>query len=55
MKVKCFLVNCAMVVINFPPYSLDLAPANFLSFKMGTAIRGMFQDNEVRKKNISAN
>jgi len=55
MIVKCFLVNCGMADINFPPYSLGHAPANFLSFKMGTALRGGFQDNEVRKKNVTAN
>jgi len=40
MVVKCFPVNCGMVDINFPPYSLGLAPANFLSFVVGTAPRG---------------
>jgi hypothetical protein len=55
MIVKCFPVNCGMVDVNFSPYSLGLAPANFLSFKMVTALRGRFQDNEVRKKNITAN
>jgi len=50
MIVKFFPVNCGMVDINFPSYSLALAPANFLSFKMGTPLRGRFQDSEVRKK-----
>jgi hypothetical protein len=33
MIVKCFPVNCAMVVVNVPPYSLGLAPANFCLLK----------------------
>jgi hypothetical protein len=53
MIVKC-LVNCGMVDINFPPYSIGLAPANFLPFKMGTALSGRVQDSEVRKKNMTA-
>jgi hypothetical protein len=53
--VKCFLVNCGIVDINFPPYLLGLALAKFLSFKMETALRGRFQDSETTKKNIIAN
>jgi hypothetical protein len=44
-----------MVYINFPPYLLGLSLANFLSFKMETALRGRFQDSEVTKENITAN
>jgi hypothetical protein len=53
MIVKCFLVNCGMVEINHPLYLLDFACANFVSLKMGTALKGRrFQDIGSMRKNV---
>jgi hypothetical protein len=54
--VKKFLAKCGVVEISYPPYSPDLAPADFFLFlTVTTALEGKrFQDVEDIKKNVTA-
>lgn len=54
--VRSFLMKHAIVEINHPPYSPDLAPADFFLFpKVKTVLKGQrFADVEDIKKNVTA-
>jgi hypothetical protein len=55
LVVKSFLAKHSVVEISHPPYSPDLAPADFFFATVKTALKGrQFQDVEDIKKTVTA-